>query len=591
MVKMVPPGVAPKTNWSEREVFTAFEGVLDRPDWIVLHSLKLAQHIHGLESEADFIVFVPGRGIVVIETKNPKFVEYRDGQWYLDRVPNPTKDPLAQLSKARSSIRSFLKGVDENIDEVPIARMLWFTNIGRHQFNIDSPGDMQFFEWELGLAEDKAAPVKAIEKVLDRHTEFFSQNGEIVFNPAAFDAERAEFLASSLLNDFKGYEDAEAFAQTALRIEQRLLGEQLAVLDLVETNRHVYFDGSAGTGKSFLIAESARRLAKQGHRVLVTCWNVLMAGELALQVREPGVRVADLNTVMLELCGLESNPDGAGTDWYERELPQLVAAAIEADPTLGRATAVCVDEFQDIASNLHLIKVVLLLAAATGTERATFVLAGDKNQQIMRDGDDVVDPYTKMKSILKDLVHVRLRTNCRTAPELAKRIPELVRIRPDIKKHRMPAGLLGVGAEVIEVSEAKQSQKVASVVKRLLTRYRPHEIVILSPFGEHGSVVGQLVARGEGSTDERALIASLQKEGVGGVRWRSIAKFKGLESPVVVITDVTARAQAFAQSLNKELDELLYVGITRAKYECVLICEPGVAGTHGEHQEGQGSHQ
>ncbi|WP_292700021.1 hypothetical protein [Microbacterium sp. 69-10] len=46
------------------------------------------------QSEADFIVLIPGRGIVVIEAKSPEYVEYKDGEW-LDRVPNPGKSPFA----------------------------------------------------------------------------------------------------------------------------------------------------------------------------------------------------------------------------------------------------------------------------------------------------------------------------------------------------------------------------------------------------------------------------------------------------------------------------------------------------------------
>lgn len=571
MVTMIPPGAKPGANRSEREVFSAFEGITDRPDWIVIHSLQLARNLFALESEADFIVLVPGKGIVVIETKNPKYVEYSGGNWYLDKLPKPTKDPLQQVSRARANIRGFLKQHDENINDIPFARMLWFTSIGRHQFSNNSVGDMQFFEWELGLAEDKDKPVTAIEKLLNNHITFFADNGELNYDPDAFTKDRAEALASALLSNFRGFESAEEIAKSRYKIEQKMLEEQLAILELVEFNNHIYFDGGAGTGKSFLLAEAARTFAKQGKKTLVTCWNYMMAEELASTLARPNITVKDLNSLMLDICGLDANPEGAGTDWYENELPKKAIEALKENPALGGYEALCVDEFQDIAGNLKLIEVVLAVANAGKLAETRIVLAGDRNQQIMREGEHVIDPATRMKLIMPDTVHLRLRTNCRTVPELAKMIPRVINIDTDIARHRIPEGFEG-GLSIVASTDEKQAQHLATTIKKLLERYLPREIVILSPFGEKNSTVGQLLERGPANADERALVTQLEHEGSEGkIRWRSIAKFKGLESPVVVITDVNEKAKEFATSIHKELDEILYVGITRAKYECVLI--------------------
>lgn len=571
MVTMIPPGAKPGTNRSEREVFTAFEGIPDRPDWIVIHSLQLAHNLFSLEGEADFIVFVPGKGIVAIETKSPKYVEYTDGNWYLDKLPNPTKDPLQQVSRARSNIRGFLKQHDENINDIPFARMLWFTSIARHQFVNNSVGDMQFFEWELGLSEDKDKPVQAIEKLLDNHISFFAENGEVNYDPTAFTSERAEAMASALLSNFRGYESAEELAKTRYKVEQKMLDEQLAIMELVEYNNHIYFDGGAGTGKSFLLAEAARKYAKQSKRTLVTCWNYMMAEELSKTLGHPNITVKDLNTLMLEMCGLDTNPEGADTEWFEVELPQKALEALEKNPALGGYEALCVDEFQDIAANLKLIELVLALCNVKKLADTSIVWAGDRNQQIMREGQQTIDPATRMKLIMPDTVHVRLRTNCRTVPELAKMIPRIINIDTDIARHRIPEGFEG-GLNVVSSSDEKQTQNLATTIKKLLERYNARDIVILSPFGETNSTVGQLLERGASNADERTLLSQLDIEGTEGkIRWRSIAKFKGLESPVVVITDVNDKAKVFAAGLHKHLDELLYVGITRAKYECVLI--------------------
>src|SRR3954454_1884365 len=105
MVRMIPAYPRDGANYSERAIFTALEGITDRPHWTVIHSLTVAQNLGGLMGETDFIVIAPGKGIVLIEAKAPKYVEYKAGDWYLDRTPQPHKDPLKQLEGARRSIR------------------------------------------------------------------------------------------------------------------------------------------------------------------------------------------------------------------------------------------------------------------------------------------------------------------------------------------------------------------------------------------------------------------------------------------------------------------------------------------------------
>lgn len=247
---MIPPYPRKGANSSERALFTAFEGALDRPDWVVIHSLSIGQNLAGVIGETDFLVIAPGAGMVVIEAKAPAQVEYRAGEWYLDRTPSPRKDPLKQLDGARRSIRGFLRDRDLLRGNEPIARMVWFTSLGRHQFDNHSPGDLQFFEWELGWHDDIAHPVAAVEKVLREHNAWFSEVGEVDLAPAAFTKEHADAIAAALLADFTVGQTKSDLRRERHGHEVRLLTEQRFALDLVERNDHVYFDGPAGTGRA-----------------------------------------------------------------------------------------------------------------------------------------------------------------------------------------------------------------------------------------------------------------------------------------------------------------------------------------------------
>jgi hypothetical protein len=60
----------------------------------------------------------------------------------------------------------------------------------------------------------------------------------------------------------------------------------------------------------------------------------------------------------------------------------------------------------------------------------------------------------------------------------------------------------------------------------------------------------------------------------GKIRWRSIRKFKGLDQDVIVITDVSQASADWARvTLGKSIRDLLYVGMTRARFKVVLLVQ------------------
>jgi DNA replication protein DnaC len=579
MVQMIPAQPRSGANKSELSVFTAFEAIVDRPDWVVIHSLTLTDNLFSLHGEADFVVLVPGKGIVIIEAKSPNYAVYEGGDWHLDKTPKPDKSPLELLNKATAGIHRFLANRDL-FHYVPIARLLWFTTLSRFQFENKTPGDMQFFEWELALSEDLEKPARAIERVLDEYFKSHKSRSDVTLDRDGFDLAAAKAASNALLNDFKMFQTPEDRYVERTGSTRRALAEQVALLDVVETNEHIYLDGAAGTGKSFMLLEAARNTARKGKKCLVTCWNVMMAEELR---RELGPRanidVYDLNTLMLEICGLQSNPKNADTTWYQSVLPARALEVLEKKPHWGDYEAIFVDEFQDIVPNTTLLGLLFAISASKKATGAQLVFAGDKNQQIMRENGRAINPFEVAKMLVPDMVHVRLRTNCRTSPALATKVPGLTGLDVNIIKHRLPVSTEG-GFGLVRASDDKATKALATTLRGLLETYRAKDIRILSPFGVTNSLVGDLFSRESKSADERWLKSVLRDPNgsTGEIRWRSIAKFKGLESDVVVVTDINIHAQEFAKNTGKSLNELLYVGVTRAKFRCVVIASDEVLG-------------
>ncbi len=70
MARMMPafcPAECPSP--AEPEIFAALRDAPGTGDWIVLHSLDIAQHVKQVSGEADFVVIVPDMGVLCLEVK------------------------------------------------------------------------------------------------------------------------------------------------------------------------------------------------------------------------------------------------------------------------------------------------------------------------------------------------------------------------------------------------------------------------------------------------------------------------------------------------------------------------------------------
>ncbi|MGV9768308.1 NERD domain-containing protein [Microbacterium sp. NPDC003461] len=579
MARMIPARPRSGANGSERRVFDAFAGARGIDDWVVIHGLQIRRHVGQFQGEADFIVIVPGRGIVVIEAKSPEYVEYRDGEWTLDRVPNPGKSPFDQVDGAIRSLRGFLKSRELLVGAEPIARLVWFTSLGRHLFENRSPGDMQFFEWELAFRDDLRDPVALVERVLGEHDAWYAAVEGVEHDPSVMTAEHSDAIARALVGDFAGGRTAADRKLERRDDEEKLLKSQRVILDAVARNGRLCFEGPAGTGKSYLLTSLAKSWAAEGARTLLTCWNVLMADELVAAGRNrPTLEAMSLNALMLRMAGVEKNPDDASRGWYEQELPKRALERLRADPSLGGYDAICVDEFQDVAGFPDVIALLRELAdPSAGSAPARVAVAADPRQQILRPAETHADPWAVASEAFPGMVHVAMRQSVRQVRALSSAAEELLGRRFGYTGHRLVSNDVG-GMRVVRVGDSPTSA-LAGTLRDLLQQHPAHDIVVLSPFGERRSLVGRMLASPHFTKDEKWLRAQLRHVGdapddarpKGAVRWGSIGKFKGLDAEAVILTDIGDDGLAFAKETGLPWFDLLYVGLTRAKYRCVVL--------------------
>src|SRR6516162_216785 len=113
MAKMIPAQIDAGVSAGERRVFSLLENDPDTSSWTVLHSLGLARRTTGPYGEIDFVVIIPGEGIICLEVKGGR-VSCEAGTWRtmnrLGDVAVLKKSPFLQVRNAMFALRKAIVG-------------------------------------------------------------------------------------------------------------------------------------------------------------------------------------------------------------------------------------------------------------------------------------------------------------------------------------------------------------------------------------------------------------------------------------------------------------------------------------------------
>ena len=135
----------------------------------------------------------------------------------------------------------------------------------------------------------------------------------------------------------------------------RLTEEQFNILELLASFSRVGVSGGAGTGKTLIAMERARRLAAEGRHVLLLCYNRALA--VYLKTLAHGFTVSTFHSLcdsLAKSAGLPwpSVPTGPDAQAFWRdEAPAFLLQALDRLPA-ERFDAVIVDEAQDFHEDL-----------------------------------------------------------------------------------------------------------------------------------------------------------------------------------------------------------------------------------------------
>ena len=416
-------------------------------------------------------------------------------------------------------------------------------------------------------------------------------------------------LRNDLESDMEiGPEDPKTIFRSELETRRpqllRLTADQINTLDLVEENPRCAINGAAGTGKTVLAMELAKRLCEAGETVALLCSNPNLSHRFErwaeeLSADNSGEIVAGTPATLPSWIFRENR---TSSDRHQRRLadsPELEKSlkfgylddkwSSFVDETVkdlgqgGLFDYLVVDEAQNLCDEIFLKLMDALLKGGLTTGR--FTMFGDfTNQDIVshqrrNDGRDALKDFIKSR----DLPSITLRNNCRNTHQIAEKVAELTNIEsPPI------SGVHGPDVQIEYFGPEEELRKLLDhLVGDLKKRdFRSWQIILLSSdddgFDAAGSYGGWklLNIREAEEAPLRAqedVLISNDSLPDSTLRYSDVYDFQGLESEVAILVIPVTEGQTVTigggVTLPREqhLRKMLYTGMSRAKAMLIIV--------------------
>ena len=346
----------------------------------------------------------------------------------------------------------------------------------------------------------------------------------------------------------RGFPQADVIGRAAERdaLADHLTEQQGMLLAVSKLIRRMEIRGGAGSGKTWLALEQARRLQRSGERVALVCYSRGLAAYFKRVTgewprREQPAYVGTFHGLGTDYWGVAPSPDGdADGQYWEERLPGEMVEVAGTFPAGKRFDAVVVDEAQDFAD----LWWPAVLAALRDQEAGRLSLFSDEGQRV----------FARFGGMPECQAVFVLEHNLRNTRQIADTFQSLALTRMHSR------GGLGPEVRFVQCAGEGAIDAADDVVEELLkSGWRPQDIALLTTGSRHP----EQTSRQEEGHDE--YWASFWDD--DQVFYGHVLGFKGLERRVVVlaVNDTTQRDRA---------KERLYVGLSRARDELIVCGDP-----------------
>jgi hypothetical protein len=374
--------------------------VLHRVEWILRRPGRGAE-----DGETDFLICDPDAGLFILEVKGGgiDFDPAKDSWTSTDArgEVHAIKHPFRQAKDAKYAVLSKLKE-HRRWGQMGLGKVLM-----GHAVALPDVHDAGAFVAPMSPRETIAVgpDLANLGPWWGRLVPFWKNHDAVLSAPG-------DRLLRLIEEVFARPATARALIASRLAEEEeiriRLTAQQSKVLGLLAGRRRVGICGGAGTGKTVLAVEKARRLAAEGFRTLLVCYNRPLADHLAgLCKGVTGLEVASFHSLCYQRCEMgkstgrdlltEAEAECPGGNLYDVLMPLTLAYSV--DVVGASYDAIVVDEGQDFREE-YWFSIELLLSDQDSGPLYVFY---DHNQTL----------YTRAKSFPVRDEPFELTTNCR----------------------------------------------------------------------------------------------------------------------------------------------------------------------------------
>ena len=514
----------------EAIVFESLKQLSD--DYSVIHSKKIkGGSKHREEVELDFIIFDGKKNLICLEVKGGEIsFDAHQNKWF-QNGKEMHKKPDWQASRACHAVIEFL---------------------GRDATNVNINWALCFPQSTKASKQTKIAEVPSEllldESDLDTFADAFA--GVMKYN-------ELKIGKSGLSNKFEGDRILSALLQSVGFIKKlgirtvreqnqliKMTESQMEAIEDFEVNPRMAIMGYAGTGKTVLASEYARRLASREQSVLFLFYNRLIANTVRRGIdRELPINTTTFHSFARHLIGEQDvdwwEENKKNVDFWQEDIPLKL---LDLNPTqLPKFDAIVVDEAQDFKPDWFEIIELMLIK-----EDSRFLIFYDENQ-------DIFGRWNKLPSWAEGFSKKVLRRNCRNTKNITEYLQTL------LPSSMVPFEESPVGEKVNIVKSNSQEEETKQVTKdleKLLSRgVEPTDILILTnkpmpkssinPIQKVSGVGFEWTGRKPNHKSKRIQVSNINN-------------FKGLEAPVVLIVD-------YSNTDVKKRSEYLYTQASRAR--------------------------
>jgi len=496
------------------------------------------------EGEVDAVILWPEKGLLVLEIKGGQ-IEYcvNSHSWTASNRKGrfAIKDPMQQ---ARGNMHALIAAIERELDK-KLKGILTYGYAVVFPTSRTEGGLPHSFD-EAIICD--ASRLATIGRFIDGALKSWRRENA----PAKKNSLTAEQIHRAMLPAFRLLPSLKSRLSGESEVLHRLTAEQSSFLDYAANMKRMRIDGVAGSGKTLLAAEQCRRLAKEGSKTLLLCYNKSLAGWLQSTLAEDennaNISVMTFHSLCEYACAeakIKFTPENNDHFWVEKTAELLADASASLEPY----DAIVVDEGQDFYGTWWIVIEDLL------KDEGRLIVFCDPQQDIFNaEGLDALEIGDRI---------LNLPVNCRNTQAIDNHCK-------DILSTNAPSNAKAPQGTPVEIKVLPDDGKRLNLVNKLVTNLikeeglNPSQIAILSPWRKENTCIADIK-----SISRIPLTNSIDEWNNGdGILCTTIRAFKGLEADVLLLIDTPTPGEHPVFGIAD-----YYVGCSRAKNLLYVIAK------------------